>query len=80
MRASGSPTSTSARPAPYRSSLLSGKHEFKNGITHTINERERMSLKTTTLAQVLKSAGYTTASSASGTSATPRPISRPARL
>jgi arylsulfatase A-like enzyme len=46
--------------APTRSSLLSGKHEFKNGITHTINERERMSLKTTTIAQVLKSAGYTT--------------------
>ena len=46
--------------SPTRSSLLSGKHEFKNGISHTINERERMSLKTTTIAQVLKSAGYTT--------------------
>ena len=46
--------------SPTRSSLLSGKHELKNGISHTINERERMSLKTTTLAQVLKSAGYTT--------------------
>jgi len=46
--------------SPCRSALLSGKHEFKNGITHTIHERERMSLKTTTLAQVLKSAGYTT--------------------
>jgi arylsulfatase A-like enzyme len=46
--------------APTRSSLFSGKHEFKNGITHTINERERMSLKTTTLAQHLKGAGYTT--------------------
>lgn len=44
--------------APTRSALLSGRHEFKNGVTHTINERERMSLVTTTLAQVLKSAGY----------------------
>lgn len=46
--------------SPTRSALLSGRHEFKNGVTHTINERERMSLKTITLAQVLKSAGYTT--------------------
>ena len=46
--------------SPTRSSLLSGKHEFKNGITHTVRERERMSLKTTTLAQMLRSAGYTT--------------------
>ncbi len=46
--------------APTRSALMSGRHEFKNGVTHTILERERMSLKTTTLAQVLKTAGYTT--------------------
>ena len=46
--------------APTRSALLTGRHEFKNGVTHTINERERMTLKATTLAQVLKSAGYTT--------------------
>ena len=39
---------------------MTGRHEFKNGVTHTINERERMALATTTLAQVLKSAGYTT--------------------
>jgi arylsulfatase A-like enzyme len=47
--------------SPTRSALMSGRHEFKNGVTHTIHERERMSLKTTTLAQVLKSAGYATA-------------------
>jgi arylsulfatase A-like enzyme len=35
--------------APTRSALLSGRHEFKNGVTHTILERERMSLKTVTL-------------------------------
>ncbi len=46
--------------SPCRASLMSGRHEFKNGVTHTILERERMSLRTTTLAQVLKAAGYTT--------------------
>ena len=46
--------------SPTRSAIFSGRHEFKNGVTHTILERERMSLKTVTLAQVLKSAGYTT--------------------
>jgi arylsulfatase len=46
--------------APTRSALMTGRHEFKNGITHTILERERLALKATTLAQVLQSAGYTT--------------------
>lgn len=46
--------------APTRSALMSGRHEFKNGVTHTIHERERLNLKTFTLAQMLKSAGYTT--------------------
>jgi arylsulfatase len=46
--------------APARSSIMSGKHESKNGVTHTILERERMSLKSTTIRQVLKSAGYST--------------------
>lgn len=46
--------------SPTRSALLTGRHEFKNGVTHTILERERLTPKATTLAQVLKSAGYTT--------------------
>ena len=46
--------------APTRSALMTGRHEFKNGVTHTIFERERLTLQATTLAQVLKSAGYTT--------------------
>lgn len=46
--------------APTRSALLTGRHEFKNGITHTILERERLTPDATTLAQVLKTAGYTT--------------------
>ena len=46
--------------APTRAALLSGRHEFKCGVTHTILERERMSLDTITMPQVLKTAGYTT--------------------
>jgi arylsulfatase A-like enzyme len=46
--------------APTRAALLTGRHEFKNGVTHTIQERERLTLKATTLAQVLQSAGYVT--------------------
>ncbi len=46
--------------APCRSALLSGRHEFKNGVTHTILERERMTLKAFTLPQMLKTVGYTT--------------------
>ena len=46
--------------APTRAALMTGRHEFKNGVTHTINERERLSLDSFTLAQLLKSAGYAT--------------------
>ena len=46
--------------SPTRSALMTGRHEFRNGVTHTILERERLTLKATTLAQVLKSAGYST--------------------
>jgi arylsulfatase len=46
--------------SPTRSALMTGRHEFRNGVTHTINERERLTLNATTLAQVLKSAGYAT--------------------
>jgi arylsulfatase A-like enzyme len=46
--------------APTRAALMTGRHEFKNGVTHTINERERLTLHATTVAQVLKSAGYAT--------------------
>lgn len=44
--------------APTRAALLSGRAPFKNGVTHTILERERMTLKAVTIAEVLKSAGY----------------------
>lgn len=46
--------------APTRSALMTGRHEFRNGVTHTILERERLTLSATTLPDVLKSAGYTT--------------------
>jgi arylsulfatase len=46
--------------SPTRSALMTGRHEFKNGVTHTVLERERLTLKATTVAQVLKSTGYTT--------------------
>ncbi|GLR17397.1 arylsulfatase [Portibacter lacus] len=44
--------------APTRSAILTGRHPFKNAITHTILERERMALGITTLPEVLKRSGY----------------------
>jgi len=46
--------------SPTRAELNTGRHEFRNGVTHTIFERERLTLNATTLAQVLQTAGYTT--------------------
>jgi arylsulfatase A-like enzyme len=46
--------------SPTRAALFTGRHEFRSGVTHTIFERERMSLKAHPLPQVLRSAGYTT--------------------
>ena len=45
--------------APTRSAIMTGRHPFKNGITHTILERERMAVGISTLPEVLKRAGYT---------------------
>ena len=47
--------------SPTRSALMSGRAPFKNGVTHTILERERMALSAKTIAEVLKGVGYTTA-------------------
>lgn len=46
--------------APTRAALMTGRHEFKNGVTHTIQERERLTLKAITLADVLRGGGYAT--------------------
>ena len=47
--------------SPTRSALMTGRHEFRNGVTHAILERERLTLEAITIAQVLKSAGCATA-------------------
>jgi len=46
--------------APSRAAIVSGRHEFKNGVTHTLDEREYMALTTTTFPQLLQRAGYET--------------------
>lgn len=46
--------------SPTRSALMTGRHEFKNGVTHTIFERERLAPGAVTVAEVLKAAGYRT--------------------
>ena len=39
--------------SPTRASLLTGMHEFKNGVTHTINPRQRLNPKATIIPQLL---------------------------
>jgi arylsulfatase A-like enzyme len=46
--------------SPTRAALLTGRHEFRSGVTHTINERERLDPRAFTLAQLLKQIGYFT--------------------
>lgn len=46
--------------SPTRAALMSGRHEFRNGVTHTIRERERMALSTTTFVELLRRSGYET--------------------
>ena len=46
--------------APTRAAIMSGQFAFKTGVTHTILQRERMSLDIFTLPQALQSAGYQT--------------------
>ncbi len=45
--------------SPTRAALMTGRHEFRSGVTHTIHERERMALDAVTLPQLLATAGYT---------------------
>jgi arylsulfatase A-like enzyme len=47
--------------SPTRAALLTGQHEFKVGITHTISGRSLLKPNIPTLAEHLKSAGYRTA-------------------
>ena len=46
--------------SPTRAALMTGRHEFRSGVTHTILERERLAPGPTTLAEALRSAQYTT--------------------
>ena len=46
--------------SPTRAALLTGMHEFRNGVTHTINPREHLYLEAVLLPQLLKTAGYRT--------------------
>lgn len=46
--------------APTRSALMTGRHPEKNGITHTVLQRERLAPAAVTLPTVLRDAGYTT--------------------
>lgn len=46
--------------APTRSALMTGMLPFMNGVTHTILERERLTLDATTVAEALRESGYST--------------------
>lgn len=46
--------------SPSRCAIMTGMHEFKSGVTHTIYRRNRMNLESITIAQVMKDAGYAT--------------------
>ena len=47
--------------SPTRSALMTGRHPLRNGVSHTVIERERLTLNATTLPQALQQAGYQTA-------------------
>lgn len=46
--------------SPTRAALMTGMHEFKNGVTHTLQPREHLFKEAVILPQLLKTAGYTT--------------------
>ena len=50
----------SASCSPTRAALLTGMHEFRNGVTHTQVPREQLWQGATTLPQLLATAGYRT--------------------
>ncbi len=47
--------------APSRAGMMAGSHSIRNGVTHTIYERERLSLDATTIPEVLSEGGYESA-------------------
>ena len=54
--------------APTRAALMTGMHEFRNGVTHTMTPRYELFTGTVILPELLKTAGYSTGLLANGTS------------
>lgn len=50
----------SASSSPTRAALLTGMHEFRNGVTHTQQPREHLWKEATTLPELLSAEGYRT--------------------
>ena len=46
--------------SPTRAALLTGRHEFRSGVTHTILGRDRLFKEAVILPELMKSAGYRT--------------------
>jgi len=46
--------------SPTRAALMTGMHEFRNGVTHTLIPREHLNADAVTLPDLLKKAGYKT--------------------
>lgn len=46
--------------APTRAALLTGKHEFFSGVTHTINPMRNLDTASVTIAELMRSKGYAT--------------------
>jgi len=46
--------------SPTRAALLTGRHEFRSGVTHTLIPREQMNMNSVTLVDVLSQNGYET--------------------
>lgn len=46
--------------SPTRAALMTGMHEFRNGVTHTLAPRENLFKGAVTLPELLKTAGYRT--------------------
>ncbi|MEN9470128.1 MAG: hypothetical protein RL630_1861, partial [Verrucomicrobiota bacterium] len=47
--------------SPTRAAIMSGRHEFEVGVTHTVLQRDRMAPGVVTVAEALRGAGYATA-------------------
>jgi arylsulfatase A-like enzyme len=46
--------------SPTRAAIMSGRHEFDVGVTHTIYQRERLAPEVVTVGEALRRAGYAT--------------------